>query len=924
METIRLQLPIPRMLRLLAAFAALLVAMPALAQNLTTGSIRVTVVDEETLEIPNAQVSLSGSAMVGGSQTKTTNGSGVVVFTDLQPDSGYTIQVSSKLGESRVDNITVRVNREFSQTVVVEAGETIVVEAKEKAIDVSSTSRGTVLTKEFLKRVPSGRSYQSATQMTAGVSVGASQGGNPNIGGAATDENTYMLDGANITDPVTGTFSVNFNFDAIQQIEVLLGGYMPEYGTSLGGLINIVSDSGTNNLKFNSSVYYTNGNWRPRMDERISADGTTLAPNGWDSTFQTLQVGAVVSGPVIRDKAFFILSYQHERSLIGVAGTPQERDYDANYVLAKLTVQPSSEHRFSAFIQMDPTTIDNTYQGDPFLKDESQGRQSQGGANVSGRWQWFLSPEANLETVFTYSKSFIERSSVPCTHNRDRVQHKCRVDEAEGNIDWETPGRDGQFGAFDTVNNVIFDFDDRIRFNLSSKLSLLAIEDPLGGTHDFKIGVEGQQLVWDKTFGINGNVLYSDILEVPFDPESFTNYYWVEYSKPLKYRTTGSQFNFFLQDSWKPVPNLTINYGTRFDNSVMRNDIGEPVLRANLWGPRMFAAWDPWGDQRTKVATGYGRFNDTGRLSVADFTSRGGLGSKLYLGEFFGSGSQGFLNTQELDFDSDPARNLNIAHDKLRNPRTDEVILILEREIITDFALSSSMSGKFTRNVYEFDELNIIYDQDGTTDLGSRFGDPDTNRFRIRTPRLAKRDVFQWDLEARKVLSRRWQGRFIYTYTKAFGSTNGALSGAFANSPQTQFNYGNLLNAQNHVVRVLFAWDLPTDPWTQQLGVFFVGASGFPIDRFYPASTGAGNSFARFRPRGTYTREPAFWDLSVRFQQTFDVRKGRLIASFEAQNLTNNRAGAIVSQNFLATSNRYVLLNRQDPLRIQLGATYEF
>jgi len=67
-------------------------------------------------------------------------------------------------------------------------------------VDVSDTSRSTVLTKDFLERVPTGRSYQNSVQMTAGVSGGA----NPNMAGGASNENTYMLDGQNIHDEVEG------------------------------------------------------------------------------------------------------------------------------------------------------------------------------------------------------------------------------------------------------------------------------------------------------------------------------------------------------------------------------------------------------------------------------------------------------------------------------------------------------------------------------------------------------------------------------------------------------------------------------------------------------------------------------------------------------------------------------------------------
>jgi outer membrane cobalamin receptor len=325
---------------------------------------------------------------------------GEVQFVQLLPGTYDASVTRSGFAGVTLRGVEIKVNRTSVQYVSMffeGSAEEVEVVAKKDVVDTSSTSRGTVLTKEFLDRIPAGRSYQSAVQMAAGVTGG---GGNPNMAGGATNENTYMLDGANITDPVTGTFSVNFNFDAIEQIEVLLGGYMPEYGVSIGGVVNLITESGTNNLEFDSSVYYQNGDWRPRMDERYASDGTTLAPTGFDSTFQSMQVASKVSGPVVRDRAWFIISYQHSRSMIANTGIPQRRDYDGHYVLAKLTVQPSSEHRFTAFMQLDPTTIDNTDQGDPYQKAEAQGRQAQGGFVAQGRWQWFLSPDVNLDTMF--------------------------------------------------------------------------------------------------------------------------------------------------------------------------------------------------------------------------------------------------------------------------------------------------------------------------------------------------------------------------------------------------------------------------------------------------------------------------------------------------------------------------------------------
>jgi hypothetical protein len=911
-------------LPLLAALVALLVAAPAWA--MTTGTLKLVVTDDTEFEmpVPNATVTLTGASLIGGAQERSTDANGNASFSELLPGQYDIRVVKAGFAGVSVNGISIDVNRNTTQMVALppEDAEEIVVEATRAAVDTESTSRGQILTKDFLERIPVGRSYHQATQLASGV-IGT---GNPSMGGSAYNENTYMLDGANITDPVTGTFSLNFNFDAIQQIEVLLGGYMPEYGVSIGGIINLVTESGTNTLEFDTSIYYENANWSPRMDARYAADGLTLAPTGFDSEAQVIQVGSKVSGPLVRDRAWFIISYQHERSIIANTGVPQTRDYDAHYVLTKLTVQPTSEHRLTAFLQLDPTVIDNTDQGDPYQKAEAQGRQAQGGFVTQGRWQWFLSPDVSVDTMLVMQKTYIEVNAVPCTHNRELDYHPCKPDEQENDVDWETPGRYGSFGAFDSVNYGYYYFDDRFRYNASSKLSILSVEDPLGGTHDFKFGMEGVQLVWDQIQGYAGNMYQVDLNVVPYDPNTFENFYNIEISGPIKFRITGSQWNFFAQDSWKPVSNLTLNYGTRFDNFVMRNDLGEPVLNGALFGPRMFGAWDPWGDQKTKVATGYGRFNDTGRLAVSDFTSAGTYGSKLFLGEYFGDAEgQGFVSSTNVAYDYNPSKNYNVTADNLRTPRVDEVILLLEREVLEDVALFSDMSGKFTRNIYEPDELNIIYDSDGSAVIGSRLSLPQDPRFRLRTPALAKRDYFQWDLGVRKVESRRWGAYGAYTYARSIGTSNSSLSGSFLNDPQSQYNYGPLFTGRQHQVKAYGFWDLPTDPWTQQVSFFLQYYSGFEDERLYLAEDITGSNYRlRIKPRGSYYTFNPFWRLDLRFQQSFDVRKGKFKADIAVENVTNNRAPEYPEFFYIDAENRLLAQSRQDSMRLVGGLKYEF
>jgi hypothetical protein len=921
MTTLR---PAPaRLLALVAALVALFVSVPALAQQ-TSGQIRGTVLDADEFGIPRVELTLEGETLIGGEQTKLSDANGNFFFVELPPGPYKITARKEGFQTVALTGIQVNLGRTTTQSItlnVSDATETIEVEGARPVVDVEDVSGGQVLTKEFLQRVPTGRSYQSAVQMANGV-VG---GSNPNMAGAAFNENTYQLDGATVTDPVTGTFSLNFNYDAIQQVEVLLGGFMPEYGQSLGGVINLVTESGSNNLEFDTSVYYTNGDWRWRRNARYTADGFQLSPTDFDSSFRLLQIAGKVSGPIVRDKAWFILSYQHSRSLIAQTGIPLPRDFDGHYVLGKLTLQPTSEHRITSFLQLQPTTIDNGNQADIFVKPSAQPRQFQNTVVGQLRWQWFLGSEANLDTQIVIQKTALESGSVPCTHNRDLGYHPCRPGELEGEVDWTTPGRLGAFGAFDSVAYPAFSFDDRWRYQASSRLTLLSIEDPLGGTHDVKLGIEGVQTVWDRLTGYNGNHYYFDLNGVGWDPLSFSNWYRWELTGPIAYRTSGSQWNFFIQDSWKPISNLVIKGGIRYDNSIMRNDVGDPVVAQSLWGPRLYASWDPFGDQKTKIAGGFGRFNDAGRLAVANYTRESAIGAKLWLGEI-NPGAGDFVSSQETNFIYQPRENPAVAHETLRAPRADEFSLIIQRELVRDVGIETRVAYKMTRFIFEPDETNLIYDQDGSSVIGSRLGNNVVSYPRMRTPQLARRNYLQWDTRLYKVFSRRWFASATYTYTISTGTSTQSLSGSFLNDPQTQYNFGPLIQTDiRHVVKAFGSWELPTDPWNQRIGFTFEYYSGLPLERFYvgdePPPGGTFN--LRIRPRGRYTRFPPEWALGLKFTQDIDVRRGKLRLDVQLLNAFNARAPV----NFLGafySENRLFATRLQDPLRIQLGAQYEF
>lgn len=905
---------------LLSLFAALFVLSgPALA-SATAGQIKGQVIDDGGLAIPGALLTLSSPALIGGAQQATSDDNGGFIFAELAPGS-YKL-MAQKVGFGPVTKTDVPVQLGRTTTVTVEmkyGGETVIIEERRKTVDTESASNNTTLSKEFLSRIPTGRSYQEATLATAGVTGGGD--GNPNAGGASSNENTFLLDGINVTDPVTGTFSMNFNYDAIEEIQVITAGYDPEYGDSLGATISVVTRSGGNTLEVIADGFYQNGAWAPKLDSRYAADGLQIAPTGFDETSQTVQAAVTVSGPIVKDRVWFIGSYEYDRTLYAVLGSPLPRDFESHYFFGKLTMQPNSAHRFTLQLNTDPTTVDNIIQGDPFTRADAQARQAQGGYVASAKWNWFINPEANLDSNVSFQKTFITQSSVPCTHDKSIGYNPCDPGEAENHTDYATPGRVGLYGAYSRDNFGSFYFDNRYNLDVYSKLSVLQVD--FFGKHDFKVGAELNYLIWDQTDGQNGGLLYYDLYENPFDPNTLKNYYWVEYGSAYEYHADGTHLGAFIQDVYKPVENLTFRYGVRYDRASVRNDKGYPVVDVGVFGPRVYAIWDPWNNAKTKVFGGYGRFNDVGRLGVASYLSTTNPGAKLVTGESFGSDGTSSAGNVYFDYNT---TNTTTVWDNLAAPHSDQFTLGSQREVVNDLAAGITFEGKFTRDLYELDELNYLYDEDGYAQIGSTTASADP-LYRVRTPTIALRDYYKTDFTLLRNRSDRWELQSTYSYVVSRGRTQNTLGGSLVNPAQVELAYGNLDTDIRHQVKVYASWDIPDDPWTSKLGLAAYYFSGTPFSRYYysPGVPSAGGGYDLLKENmGTYGRRSPSWQLSVLLQQSIPTKKGKLTGTAELDNMTNNRYATVYYGYYRSAQNRYVIYYRQPPISAQVGLKYEF
>ncbi|WP_237561561.1 TonB-dependent receptor, partial [Frateuria defendens] len=306
----------------LAMALGLTLAGPAavMAQSNVTGSIFGQVANHQgsTVTIQNIETGFARSVSV--------DDTGRYRFSSL-PVGRYkvTLQDGQNVVGSR-DDVTVVISggTEVSFGAPAEAtnlGAVSVTASALPAIDVSSVDTRTVLTSEQLQKLPVSRSVMAAALLAPGVIQGSSYADAPSFGGSAASENAYYINGYAVTNPLTSIGMTTLPFDAIDQEQVLTGGYGAEFGRSTGGVINIVTKRGTNEWK--AGVYTI---WSPeslRSEPRnIHFANTGFYPTTTDgklyqfrnkTNYYTSTVGAYASGPLIKDKLFFYVDVEQNR-----------------------------------------------------------------------------------------------------------------------------------------------------------------------------------------------------------------------------------------------------------------------------------------------------------------------------------------------------------------------------------------------------------------------------------------------------------------------------------------------------------------------------------------------------------------------------------------------------------------------------------
>jgi outer membrane receptor protein involved in Fe transport len=294
-------------------------SVPLFAQQ-GTGNIIGTVKDSTGAIVEGANVDIENLDLRNKFTLKT-NEAGFYNSPPLLLGSNYRVTVSRPGFQTMVTNgVTVTVGSRVAVDILLQVGgtsETVQVDASQAVLDTTSATLGAVIAEKSIQELPlNGRNTIALTTLTPGVRVNttASQSGFANrgtnlsaisINGSPTGSNSYILDGQSNLSTTTGEIAVNPNTDSIQEFKVQSGVFSAQYGFTLGGVVNLVSRSGTNS--FHGSVYEFLRN------DVFNARNYFAGPTVSKPVLRYNQFGGAIGGPIIHDRAYFFANYESYR-----------------------------------------------------------------------------------------------------------------------------------------------------------------------------------------------------------------------------------------------------------------------------------------------------------------------------------------------------------------------------------------------------------------------------------------------------------------------------------------------------------------------------------------------------------------------------------------------------------------------------------
>ncbi|MFN2447151.1 MAG: TonB-dependent receptor domain-containing protein [Vicinamibacterales bacterium] len=548
-------------------------ALPARAQT-TTATLLGTVTDAQKAVLPGAVVT-SRNVETGAETTAVADANGRYRLAALRPGTYELRAELAGFASAARLGLQLFVGQEVTidlQMALAGVAESITITAAAPLVETTKSDVSTVVDREQIDALPlNGRNFADLTRLTPDVLS------NDRIGGMQSSlSNTYFVDGVTNDRAWTGGNRSGYSSENIREFRVITQQYAAEYGQASGGVVNVVTRSGTNDFEQRLFLYHRGDN----LDAR-NAFATAKAP------FDRQQYGGFAGGPILRDRLFYFASYErtHEDQT-AVVSTPVERGEfpnpsDQHQIFGKGDYQLTQAHALTLRVNEDRFDAEN---------------QGVGGQNTVGYGSTSVYRNHDFYSALT---SVLGSASL----NELRVQYARRPG---GNIP-NTPNVPQLAFASSNQGKSSANPQETTewRFQIVDNFSWRHVG--FGGEHDVKAGIDFSRAVLEGFFCnfCDGAFTFPRDVFDPNDPTTYPTTYTQRLGSS-DFVIPNNIYAAFVQDSWRPRPNLTLNLGVRYDYESYAGILKDK----NNVSPRLAVSFDPWNRGKTVLRGGGGLFQD--------------------------------------------------------------------------------------------------------------------------------------------------------------------------------------------------------------------------------------------------------------------------------------------------------------------------
>lgn len=578
-------------MRLVLALAGVLLvtSIGAFAQTAQVGQISGQIHDESGAVMPGVTVTLV-SEQRGFTRDTVTDAQGKFMF-PVVPLGAYTIRASLQGFETNVRTgnsvenekttsvpITLKVAAQDVEVTVV--GETPIVDKTNVAVQ-------THIRAEEFQKLPVGRNFQTLIGRAPGV-VGV---GNVSAHGALTSNNLFMFDGVNTTDPTTGTFGSNLNFEAIQEVAIFTSGVSAEHGRAVGAVVNVITKSGTNRVEGSAKYIATNDRWNTQNSTKSETTGASLERERFDRVNPVYSFTA--GGPIVRNHAWFFGTYERSSVLSPQRQTAGQvpEDFQQEVVSPFYTIRVNGQitPRHNVWVKYSDAPSNGfvvTYWGAATAERFALTAQSQTGSHVAAQYSGVFGDRLTGELMFADAKETI---TVEPFEASPLLGGAPIFNEAESK--W--------------YNGATFDGAvSRPRRQAHGALTYFAT---LGqNSHSIKAGFDWQRMTSSNDFKFPANQQFrvSSFDQITRD---LTPRQRLDFDAGAS-ASNGDSWSFYVRDKFNVGSRVSAEAGLRFETQTGTSDVDAQTVDTRTISPRFSGAYDLSGDGKKLIVGTAGRF----------------------------------------------------------------------------------------------------------------------------------------------------------------------------------------------------------------------------------------------------------------------------------------------------------------------------